>query len=62
MNIILWCPFCGTRFYNNAAKSSGNNKKKLPPICVKSRLKCDGCSKEKIFLLPLLLPLIKYWG
>ena len=20
MNIILWCPFCGTRFYNNAVK------------------------------------------
>ena len=27
MNIILRFPFCGTRFYNNAAKSSGNNKK-----------------------------------
>ena len=23
MNIILWCPFCGTRFYNNAAKIFG---------------------------------------
>ena len=23
MNIILRCPFCGTRFYNNAAKIFG---------------------------------------